>query len=310
MVQSLVEGPQEVPPVARREVPAFLYFWNYFHQSLLGEDKMAGLNDLARRAGMDTAAKQLLKHRNIRKRLLAITTLGHLRDQSMWDEFVRLAKSKDPAVSLAAARALVQIHAERALNVLLPMIASRTDWSPAKVAGLLSEAGPLASAGRLAQAAASSPPDAAVRLIQYLCAIKGLPGLPIIRCLARQSDAPAVKAACVAFIAQCEDPQDLELLRQACRDASPIVRASAASGLGKMGAEGDEASLVALLGDSDWEVRHRAADALARLPSLSAEDLVRIHERCPPLAREMLAPFLERRPEEGKPGGFTSERSS
>lgn len=294
LVQSLVEAPDHVPRVRPAEVMTFLYFWNYFHQSLLGEDKMAGLNHLARMAGMDQAAKALLTHRSVRKQVLAIKTLGHLRDRSMWSEFVRLAGSKKPAVSLAAARALIHTDASAAVPILVPMVVVRTDWSPAKVASLLQEMGPEIVAKPLAKTALSSPPDAAVRLIHYLMLLRGLPALPLIRTLLRQTDAVSVRTACLRFMGQCEDPQDLEVMRVSLGDPSPSVRAAAAMALGRMGVEGDDRRLIALLNDPEWEVRYRAAEALARLPFVGSERLDRIHaEHASPLAREVLAPFLQ-----------------
>jgi HEAT repeat protein len=75
--------------------------------SLLGEDKIVGLNQLARLAGMDRAAMKLLKAKSLRKRLMAIITLGHLGEQSAWNDLLALAQSPHPIVSLSAARALV-----------------------------------------------------------------------------------------------------------------------------------------------------------------------------------------------------------
>jgi hypothetical protein len=51
LVPTLTDSPQSVPPVRSRDILNFLFYWNYFHESLLGEDKIVGLNQLARLAG-------------------------------------------------------------------------------------------------------------------------------------------------------------------------------------------------------------------------------------------------------------------
>src|ERR1043165_8815438 len=68
-------------------------------------------NSATRLSGLtqDRAAKRLLKAKGLRKRLMAIITLGHLREQSAWDDLAELAQSPHPVVSLSAARALVDI---------------------------------------------------------------------------------------------------------------------------------------------------------------------------------------------------------
>jgi len=51
------------------------------------------------------------------------------------------------------------------------------------------------------------------------------------------------------------------------------VRVQAARALGRVGERSDAERLVALLGDAQWWVRYRAAQALLELPALSRADL-------------------------------------
>jgi hypothetical protein len=41
LVQSLTDSPQSVPPIRSRDILNFLFYWNYFHESLLGEIKLS-----------------------------------------------------------------------------------------------------------------------------------------------------------------------------------------------------------------------------------------------------------------------------
>jgi HEAT repeat protein len=50
----------------------------------------------------------------------------------------------------------------------------------------------------------------------------------------------------------------------------------AAKALGRIGEQRDTEKLIQLLGDSQWWVRYRAAQALAKLPWINQESLERI----------------------------------
>lgn len=294
LVQSLTDSPQSIPLIRSRDILNFLFYWNYFHESLLGEDKIVGLNQLARLAGMDRAAKRFLKAKGLRKRLMAIITLGHLREQSAWDDLAALAQSTHPIVSLSAARALVDIDPKAALALITPWIGARADWSPPRVAALLSQAGSDLIAQPLSQAAMTAAPDMAMRLLHYLEVTRCTAALPAVRALlARESTDMAVRVACLKLIGQFQDPKDLALVRSFISHPDETVRAQAAVALGTIGMPADEGPLIALLSDLQWDVRYRAAEALAHLPFMKPERLAEIqHEQTDTLAKQILEPFV------------------
>ncbi|WP_447986488.1 HEAT repeat domain-containing protein [Nitrospira sp. Nam74] len=294
LVQSLSDIPQSVPPVDSRDTLNFLFYWNYFHESLLGEDKIVGLNQLARLAGMDRAALKLLKAKSLRKRLMAIITLGHLRERSAWNDLMALAQSSHPIVSLSAARALVDIDSKAALPLITPWIGARADWSPPKVAALLSQVGSAFIAEPLSEAAMAATPDMAVRILHYLEVTRSTVALPAVRTLlARDSTETALKVACLKLVGQFQDPKDLALVRSFVSHPDESVRAQAVAALGTIGMPADEGLLISLLSDLQWDVRYRAAEALAHLPLMKQERLAEIHARQQnALARQILEPFL------------------
>ena len=294
LVQSLSDIPQSVPTVRSRDTLNFLFYWNYFHESLLGEDKIVGLNQLARLARMDRAAMKLLKANSLRKRLMAIITLGHLGEQSAWNDLVALAQSPHPIVSLSAARALVDINPKAALPLITPWIGARADWSPPKVAALLSQIGSAFIAQPLSEAAMVATPDMAMRILHYLEVTRCTAALPAVRTLlARESAETALKVACLKLIGQFQDPKDLALVRSFISHSDESVRAQAAVALGTIGMPADEGLLISLLSDPEWDVRYRAAEALAHLPLMKQERLAEIHARQhDAVARQILEPFL------------------
>ena len=294
LVQSLTDIPKAVPPVSSRETMIFLYYWNYFHESLLGQDKMNGLNELARLAGMDRAAVKLLGAKSVSKRLMAIITVGHLQERTAWSDLLTLAQSAHPIVSLSAARALIHIDPQAALPLVTQWIGARTDWSPPKVAALLYQAGSERIARPLSEAAMRATPAMTIRLLHFLEVTRCTAALPAVRTLlTRKGTKPAVQVACLKLIGQFQDPKDLEVVRSYLQHSDAAVRAQAAVALGANGTPADESRLITLLSDAQWEVRYQAADALAHLPFMRRERLGEIQaEQTNAQAKHILEPFL------------------
>ena len=295
LAESLLERPGGLPPIRKTDELAFLYLWNYYQESVRGDSK-DNLNAVARLAGADGIAKRWLEHRTMRLRLIAVTTLGHLREASCWDALERLAADENAFLSLASARALIHIDAAAAMSVVIPLIASRTDWSPVKVAGILNEAGTEIVAKPLAHAAASAPPDQAVRIIRCLEATRSTGALPVIRqMLLEQAPDDRVIPACLHLFGEFGDPKDLPIVRAYAGHALWPVRVQAAAALGRMGTEEDQERLIRMLVDEQWWVRYRAAEALARLSFIGREKLQMIQAgQTDPRAKEVLMSFLSR----------------
>ena len=180
LAYSLIEPPAAVPPIHPRDRLLFLYLWNHLQESIKGESS-DGLCAIIRRTGMDRVVHHYLAKGTLRQQLLAIVTLGHLKDRSVWDRLVALAHDTNSFRSIEAARALVRIDAPRAVPALLPLISHRVDWSPLKVMAILQGAGEELVAHTLGQAALAAPPVIAARLIRFLASIRSHRALPMIR---------------------------------------------------------------------------------------------------------------------------------
>lgn len=295
LAESMIEDPEVVPPIAPRDLHLVLYLWNHMQESIKG-DVAQGLNSVARRAGMDQEARRLLQHGRLREQLLAVATLGHLRDAQDWDALAGLAASENPFLSLAAARGLVMIDPARALTALIPLISHRSDWSPLKVITMLTAAGSDVAAKAVGEAAVEAAPAIAARLIRYLAATRSPQALPPLRKILARPDCPdEVIAACLHVFGLCSDPRDLPTVRRFIGHGTWFVRLQATVSLGAMGMEEDEPALHRLLHDEKWWVRYRAAEALTALPSMTVEKLAAVHESLTdPAVREVLTPFLHR----------------
>jgi HEAT repeat protein len=117
-----------LPALKRRDIMAFLTLWNQLQESFVGDIK-THLNDVGRQVGIDRIARRLLYSRRLSNRLVAVSTLGHLRDHDSWDVLVRMMGDEDGLLSLAAARALTRIDHTASLPVIQPLAARRSDWS-------------------------------------------------------------------------------------------------------------------------------------------------------------------------------------
>lgn len=299
LARSLIEAPQSLPPIHLRDRILFLYLWNHLQESIKGESS-EGLCAILRRTGMDRAVRQNLVSGTLREQLLAIVTLGHLKSRSAWSRLVELAHDENAFRSIEAARALVRIDPTRAIPILVPLISKRLDWSPLKVLTILQEAGEDLVAQTLGPAALDAPPIIAARLIRFLASVRNHRALPFIRQLMGATPLhDDVLAAALSLFGQCSDPRDLLMVRAYLTHPTWFIRVQAATALGKMGIEEDEAHLIGLLGDSHWWVRYRAAEALSTLPSMTDPKLSILVQTLPTTeSRKVLTPFVAKRIEE------------
>ncbi|MBX3651966.1 MAG: HEAT repeat domain-containing protein [Burkholderiales bacterium] len=265
--------PETLPKVPHDLRYHFMKLWNHHHESLEGGAR-DNLEKLARALGLDVMARGMLQTSDLRLRLIAIITLGHLGDRQRWPELRALVSDSSPMLSLAAARALLDIDARATLPWLVMVMAAREDWPLARLVAMLKEAGPdQVTAPLVAALQAAGSPAQTVRLLRMLeVAHSGPAGAAAAR-VVRESEDPEVIAAGLRLLG---DPRDLELARVCAVHASWVVRVAAARLLGRIGEPGDRRLLACMLGDAHWWVRYHAARALTVLPFTSLEELEKV----------------------------------
>ena len=274
LVESLDGSPNQLPSLPRRDVFSFLLLWNYLQDSLRDEAH-ENLNRVARQIGIDQQAFQLLEQGNLRRKLIAIQTLGWLREKQAWNKLLEIADDDDPVLSLTAAKALLRIDGALAVESIIEFVKRRDDWSTAMVAGMLSEAGADLISAPLARAALETPLEHAPRMIHFLELAHAEIALPVVHQMMERSTEMEIITACLRVL---QNPEDLPIVRQLLKDERWQIRLQAAVFLGRTGTHEDEARLAHACGDLEWWVRYRAAQALAHLPSMSAEHLSEIAE--------------------------------
>jgi HEAT repeat protein len=281
MAQCMESVPDAPPALSAAEIGPFLRLWNHYKESLRGTASER-LNELAARAGVLPAVRGMLGRRPLRDRLLAVVTLGHLRDRTAWHELRRAVDDASPVLSLAAAHSLLRIEPQAAPGWLVPLAAERADWPLARVAAMLAEAGAdrvtPALAAALGQVDARRSPESASRLLRLAETAHPGPLAPAVRRLVREAADEGVVADALGAL---RDPRDADLARERAAHPSWIVRVSAAKALGRVGTDADRGLLVRLLDDPNWWVRHRAAQSLAGLPSVTPAELRAIRAGLP-----------------------------
>ncbi len=274
LMASLYQQPQSLPRLSRFDVPDFLELWNHLYQSL-GPEARASLGQVAGLLRMPATISQMLRGKRVHSRFMAVLTAGNLRLATAWDALRDLLEHESPALSLAAARALVRIDVARALPLLMPHIVRRDDWAPQQVEDILRAAGAGNTAEPLLQATQEAAPERAAQLLRHLAGISPAVAAPIIGSLLASAPDDILLATCLQLV---NDPGELETVRALTRHSTWHIRVHAASALGRLGTHEDEAVLAGMLADSQWWVRYRAASALSQLAWLDENGLRHIKD--------------------------------
>ena len=278
-----------LPPIAPPELAAFLALWGRAHRAVEGAaaENLAALLRLQR---LDERVLRLLARPSPRLKLLAVSTLGALREPRAWDRLADLTMRRDPVLSFSAAHALLRIDARRALHLLAPAMCARRDWPLGRLGGILQAIGPHVVTEPLVGMLASGQRqglDRAVRLARFGHRAHIA---PLMRGALGTGTEPEAIVAALEYAAEAED---LPWAHAAAQHAEWPVRAASAGALARAGGRAAMPVLLALLRDPVWRVRYRASQALIRLEGLTAMELdaLRDSER-DAYAADMLAQAL------------------
>jgi HEAT repeat protein len=257
------------------EASDLLEEWNRARESVQG-DAVANLIVVGERLGLNELAAGMLRRRRLSTRLLGVQTLGHLRDRSEWGRLVELLEHPNTALSLTAARALIDIDARSAAPLVMPQIIGRADWPPTTVSRLLEAAGPDLVTQPLCNAILVSEAQTSVRLLKYAGLARSETVDLLIEMLLRERDEPSLLAAAMKALSGSAALPRIEKL---ARHDVWYVRMQAAKLLGRLGDERDVELLNGLLTDAEWWVRYRAAQAIVALPFMGPNRLRELRNR-------------------------------
>jgi len=262
-----------LPALRRRELPYLMEEWNAMHDSLKGESAER-LNALAPWFGLDVAARRGLRSGGISDRILAIRTLGNLRDATAWKELQGQLVSENALVSFYAAAALVSIDAQRAMPGIMRELSERESWPAEAMARLLIDAGVEISREPIRALMLSLAADKVPPLLPWLAHVDAVLGSEVaIELLRRNPQHEGIVAAALPVV---QDPALLPELARYADSASALVREHLAEALGRLGGLDQESLLVRLMGDRVWWVRYRAAQGLLKLKGMNQARVIAV----------------------------------
>lgn len=271
----LLGGKPRIPVLPRNEINVFLEEWNRMFGTIRG-DNLESLIRIAKKVRIDLYAHRMLKTRNMRARLLAIITLGHMREYSAWDDLIEMLQHPHPVLSITAARALIWIDAKNAIDSITPLILSRNDWPWSNVAHVLKQANPLLVCEKLAHLVVNAPSDLQPGLLRYIETARCLQFTRVVTGILKTTDDDRVSSVCLHIV---DDPEALPAIRKYTLHPRWHVRMHAASALGRLGEEKDIQSLLEMTSDDNWWVRYRAAQSIAKIPGQNHESLCALRDQ-------------------------------
>jgi hypothetical protein len=260
---ALGEGPLPViSPPKRRHLRHIMEEWNAFQDAIRGSGT-SRLNGLALQVGIDATARRLLRKRGLGARILAIRTLGNLRDVSSWQALQEQLASPNALLSFYAAAALIQIDAQRAMPGIVSQLAEREEWPGEAIAGLLKEAGTQVTREPIRALVLSLAPEKIPALLPWLKHADPILASEVgAQLLRTRPDDPRCVAAALPLL---NDPAHADEVRALAGAKEMEVRKEVAIALGRLGDESDTTLLMTLMGDPLWWVRYRAAQALLKV---------------------------------------------
>jgi hypothetical protein len=257
-----------LPPLRAGDRLRFLRLWTYLHSSVRGG---AGprLNALARELHMDAVARHLLQRGSRTARLQAVLAAGLLRDAEALEPLLQLAASRDSLLSVNAAGAAVDIDPILASARLFPLILSRPDWDPTRVAGFLQGARePFALL--LVRSLGTMPPQDLPRALRMVAALRIQLPPATLRGLLEPAQPPQVLRAALALATSQAFGREVRALVD---HPDGEVRAQAVRQLSLLGGPDDLPALARRLEDPHWPARMAAAQTLAQLPFVEDHQL-------------------------------------
>ena len=277
MIESLDEIPNELPGIKRENEIDFLIIWNYL-QELLREDTKSNLLIFAKQVDLQTISRKYLTHSNLKHKLLAINTIGWLKDEESWDFLVDLVNHKTTIVSLTTARTLVTINPLKSITVILPLIATRKDWSIEKCAELIKQIGADEISRDLIVEIYRTPLPQLPKMIRFLDLLLPSESNHVVKTLLKTYKDKEIVYACLNVF---KDVEDLKTVRRFLNHKDWEIRMQASICVGKLGSPNDIRRLTRATADTEWWVRYRSAQALSKLPRMNKKRMERIANRNP-----------------------------
>jgi hypothetical protein len=264
-----------LPKLWHNDSTDLLEEWNRARSAVAGS-ALDNLIVLARRVAIPAIAIRLLQKNRVRPQILAVQTIGHLRDTDHREQVRHLVDHENTALSITAVVALVEIDPNSAVSTIIPMIEKRRDWPKNRVSIMLRMAGSERISEPMYRAIRSADNANKTYLMQFARLMDSEVLDALVDDLIRNNDDPGVLNAALKLVSGYGGVPRIAALTQ---HEAWFVRMQSAKVLGRIGQREHLSLLESLLDDAEWWVRYRAAQAITSLPFLGPNQLRQIRDR-------------------------------
>lgn len=272
MIQA-IEGKLRIwPKIDEKHYLDFLILWNKYQGNLTGDSKI-GLNRMAYALDMDKVAMSLLDANSEAERILAVLTLGHLRESNAWEKIKLIAEESVGMSGQIAALSIARINPSKAAQILLPILLQREEWSQAKNAIILTEIGDDNLTQPLLDEIEQADAKALTRLITALPFANTSLADKKLKSLLDQSDDIEIIASCLKIIKFFAGEEWIYIIKEYLTHPSWVVRVQAVNAISQLAGKNELDELIAMLSDENWWVRYRSALAISNLPAMNSRKL-------------------------------------
>lgn len=273
LVEAVYGSPKDLPRLGNKvETLQFIRLWSEFHEGLRGEASDS-LNHLAHKLLIADRCLALLRNWRKHDKLSAIVALGHLREKKAFNAIQPYIWARHSVLSLVAARALVQIDADRALPLLLGPMTERFDWPDARLGMIFHEAGQEAVSKYLMRYLLQEDTPSSSRLIPFLKYMSPDDQMPAAMKILERSNYDATKVECLSHL---QFPDDVKYAKPFISHQNPKFRKAAVEAFARLGNKNDIASLHHLAFDPNLGVRFEAIRSISRLDPGEADALSKL----------------------------------
>ena len=244
------------------------------------------------RSGLGARETARVSHRDPSRRAAACRVIGRLGEPGAVGLLVERLQDRAPEVRREAVRALGELRAVEAIDVIAHTIETMGEWSNLLLTMALVRMGPAAAPaiGRLLQVSRSAAMTKA--LLQVTGRIGVVADPVMVRVLATHPE-PEVRVEAVRVLgAVAPDAESAAICLDAMDDPEWPVRALAAWAIGRVGDERAVARLSRAMGDPAYWVRHHVAEAIGALGARGAAALREGLSDQNPFVRDMAAQAL------------------
>ena len=265
----------ELPLIRRSDESDLLEEWNRA-RSIVDGSAADNLIVLADRAGIAGLAEALFRKRSVQSKIMAVQTFGHLRLTDYFDPILALLDHPNTALSITAATSLIEIDAQRGIELVIPKIHLRRDWPRNRVSILLREAGSDLISEPMYRAIRSASNEDRTYLLQFARMMESEVRDAMVEELIRESNDAGLVTSALKLVSGYRGVPRIAALTQ---HKAWFVRMQSAKVLGRVGQREHLGILESMLDDPEWWVRYRAAQSIVSLPFLGPNELRQLQER-------------------------------